>query len=328
MRTAWILMTVAALAGCGSKKSNNNGDGDGGTGMDGEAPIPGDGTVTLPDGKVVRKPSTPSGSTDTGQGGWGYDFETGEYFQVPCKAGGSSKIYQCGDAMDNDKDGLIDAWDPDCLGPCANNEGSFNLSIPGSENNPCNLDCYYDTNEGPGNDGCQWDHRCDPKTPTATCEFVEKADRGGSIKCPEPQAAACTAAEKDEGEVNCPKITPNGCDCFGCCWFPTDDEPNRTVFIGTRDAEGKATCNYDTRDDNEACHPCTQVVGCQNKCDRCEVCLGKNEVPDDCYPDEPSENPYPGRCPEGVAACGSDIGVQCAAGSYCITGCCVTDDLQ
>lgn len=34
-------------------------------------------------------------------------------------------IYECGDLVDNDNDGLIDSQDPDCLGPCDDTEGSY-----------------------------------------------------------------------------------------------------------------------------------------------------------------------------------------------------------
>src|SRR5262245_3558860 len=32
--------------------------------------------------------------------------------EAPCQ----SHIYQCGDLLDNDMDGLVDSYDPDCLG--------------------------------------------------------------------------------------------------------------------------------------------------------------------------------------------------------------------
>ena len=47
-------------------------------------------------------------------------------FIAPCQG----KVYQCGDCQDNDKDGVVDSQDPDCLGACQNNEAGFNGNIP------------------------------------------------------------------------------------------------------------------------------------------------------------------------------------------------------
>src|SRR4051812_43315620 len=38
---------------------------------------------------------------------------------------------QCTDGIDNDGDGLIDGADPECSGPCDNDEGTFSTGIPG-----------------------------------------------------------------------------------------------------------------------------------------------------------------------------------------------------
>ncbi len=44
----------------------------------------------------------------------------------PCQG----HIYQCGDLLDNDGDGLVDSEDPDCLGPCDNTEGDSTAGSP------------------------------------------------------------------------------------------------------------------------------------------------------------------------------------------------------
>ena len=41
------------------------------------------------------------------------------------------KMYACGDCMDNDGDGKIDAEDVECINPCDDDEGSFATGIPG-----------------------------------------------------------------------------------------------------------------------------------------------------------------------------------------------------
>src|SRR5258706_312705 len=78
-------------------------------------------------------------------------------FQATCQG----KLYECGDCQDNDGDNLIDAEDPNCLGACQNNEAGFSGNIPGQNNAPCKMDCYFDQDTGSGNDDCQWDHHCD-----------------------------------------------------------------------------------------------------------------------------------------------------------------------
>ena len=111
---------------------------------------------------------------------------------VPCQG----HIYQCGNSVDDDGDGLIDDQDPDCLGPCANNETGVFLNIPGGDSAPCQLDCYFDQDQGPGNDGCEWDHRCDPLSvgpdfppEGPSCPYTES--RVGSSDCPDTQSELC-----------------------------------------------------------------------------------------------------------------------------------------
>ena len=69
---------------------------------------------------------------------------------VPVACQGHS--YACGDCIDNDMDGHSDSADPDCVGPCDNNESGFFLNIPGGGAAPCRLDCYFDQDTGSGND--------------------------------------------------------------------------------------------------------------------------------------------------------------------------------
>lgn len=66
---------------------------------------------------------SPSSLTGSGwgdaSGGGGPDGNADSTGTVPCP----KQVYQCGDLIDNDGDGLIDAEDPDCLGPCDDTEG-------------------------------------------------------------------------------------------------------------------------------------------------------------------------------------------------------------
>jgi hypothetical protein len=224
-------------------------------------------------------------------------------------------VFTCGDCDDNDEDGLIDADDPECLGPCDDTEGSLMLGIQGNDPGSCLADCAFDRGAG-RNDGCAYSHRCDelavapgyPPTGRSMCEYDEGATIPGSgLTCAdmrEEQPAACTEL--------CLPLAPNGCDCFGCCEIP--GRSGRFVWVG-RDAADVDRCTDATLDDPGACPPCTRVESCFNPCDECEYCTG-------------GVTPAP-TCP-GVAACdGGRMActgrTSCPPGRYCITGCCVPE---
>ncbi|MFK7988342.1 MAG: hypothetical protein AB8I08_20140 [Sandaracinaceae bacterium] len=319
LRVALILSMALPLAlACGDDNgdgdggaSTDGGDGadggiDGGGGMDAGMPLDGGGVVILdgggillPDGNII--PSGPA----TCQG----------------------RLYQCGDTIDNDGDGLVDSVDPDCLGPCDNNETGFNLGIPGGDSAPCRLDCYFDQDQGSGNDRCNWDHRCDPLEPDSdpACSYQEPPWTG-PINCPDEQEDAC--------EDFCRPLVPNGCDCFGCCNLPAGGD--RWVFIGSVDGDGTPTCNIDDMEDDEACHPCTPVDNCLNDCGECELCLGRTELPPSCLPTPPGDagtlpdggpapmpdGGLPDLCGDGRQTCGIPGAAACPDGFFCLTGCC------
>ncbi|MBX3275862.1 MAG: hypothetical protein KF729_36730 [Sandaracinaceae bacterium] len=297
----WSICGLGAallIAGCD--------EGGGGGGGDGSAPTM-DGATAGMDGAA--------GSTDGG--GTPLDgmalTEAGTPAPVMCQA----HLYQCGDGVDNDGDGLIDWQDPDCLGPCDNNEGGFYLNIPGGDAQPCALECYFDQDEGVGNDGCQWDHRCDPLEPdqNALCRYMPPPRRPG-ITCPDTQTEMCARV--------CGPLVPNGCDCFGCCNLPAGGD--RWVFIGSVDGAGNPTCDLASVNDDAACHPCTPVPGCLNECGRCELCLGRSTLPADCYPPPEPDGGYtppPETCSDpSRQSCGLPEHPPCPDGQYCLTGCC------
>ncbi|MFK8000996.1 MAG: hypothetical protein AB8H86_15480 [Polyangiales bacterium] len=236
-----------------------------------------------------------------------------------------SQVYACGNTIDDDGDGLTDDQDPDCLGPCDNNEGGLFLDIPGGDSAPCRLDCYFDGDQGPGNDGCNWDHRCDPLEPDLICEYTD----------PPPASAMCPDVQDPECEDTCAPLVPNGCDCFGCCNLPAGGD--RWVFIGSLNSDEEPTCTIDQAGDDEACHPCTPVDNCLNPCGECELCLGRTELPPSCFPpgadagvaDAGSDDagspdggvPLP-TCEDGRQLCGVPGAPSCPPGDYCLTGCC------
>src|SRR5207244_10409925 len=95
----------------------------------------------------------------------------------------------CSDGKDNAGDGLIDAADPECSGPCDNDEGSFATGIPGDNVDACKQDCFFDGNSGMGDDGCEWNLKCDPASPGAHAARA----------CPyEPNFHNCPATQSDQ----------------------------------------------------------------------------------------------------------------------------------
>ncbi len=256
-----------------------------------------------------------------------------------------SMLYACGDCLDNDGDGLIDSEDPDCLGPCHNNEAGFYPMIPGGGGAPCKLDCYYDSNSGSGDDNCEWDARCDPLEPELDCRYT----------VPAPPDAHCLSEQPPACLDFCMPRTPNGCDCFGCCELPAGS--GSWVYLGTIDASGTATCTLDAVSDPVACRACTPHPTCVNTCGRCELCLGRDPstIPADCFPPPPVDGgvpdasvppsdagtptdgavpptdagtptdagpPPPPRCDSTHQPCGLPGDAVCPASFYCLTGCC------
>jgi hypothetical protein len=235
-------------------------------------------------------------------------------------------IYECGDLVDNDNDGLVDSLDPDCLGPCDDTEDSYFGGIPGQNNAPCRQDCYFDQDTGAGNDDCYWNHQCDPLSeppgypPSGDnkCAYDSSASTPGTSKsCDElynAQSAAC--------ESYCKPLTPNGCDCFGCCELPAGS--GKFVWLGsTVDLVG--SCDRDHVGDPSACKPCTPVPSCLNGCAKCELCIGKDTLPSDCKSDGgTTDSGTNEQCPSGAQPCGLEGQSPCKDGQYCITGCCIT----
>jgi hypothetical protein len=226
-------------------------------------------------------------------------------------------VYQCGDGIDDDGDGLIDEADPDCTGPCDNTEDSFYGGIPGQSGSPCIVDCYFDQDSGSGNDDCHWTHKCDPYEvppnyyPEPVSGLVCAYDPAAIPPGTNQTCVELSAAQSPACNGYCGPLTPNGCDCFGCCELPAGT--GQFVWLGSEDGASNGSCSLSFVADPTKCHPCTPVPACLNACDHCELCIGKSTLPDDCGGAV--------SCNPGVAPCAADCPF-CPNGTYCITGCC------
>jgi hypothetical protein len=293
--------------------NNNKPDGGGTTDGGGGGTTDGGGGGTTDGG---------GGGTTDGGGGGTTDGGTGVCAVASC----GGKTYACGNCLDDDGDGKIDSQDTDCLGPCHNRENSFDLGISGGGHGNCgSIECYYDSDTGRGNDGCQYDLRCDPLKPDPTCN--PPAPTG--TNCSGPQPASC-------GTV-CGPLTPNGCDCFGCCTVTLPGGGTRDIFLGSEAANKAAgisapACTLANAANTTACRACTPNPSCFKGCGTCQLCLGKTELPPECTPSTPTDGgtaptlPDGGtivRCPGGEQACGLPTDPACPSNAYCITGCCI-----
>lgn len=245
-----------------------------------------------------------------GSGGAGGDGGARAHEQVSC----AGAVFACGDGADNDGDGLIDADDPDCLSPCQDSESSFSRGRPEAGELTCTLDCYFDADVGSGNDQCRWSHRCDSNGvapdfhPAGNACAYDPATLVAGQSCTDMSAAQSPTCQE-----TCGPVTPNGCDCFGCCELPAGS--GTFVYLGSQDAQGNSSCDLDGALDPSRCRPCQPVPSCLNPCEECELCVGKPTLPDGCGDVEPS-------CPAGIEACGPPPLPTCADGTYCVTGCC------
>jgi hypothetical protein len=240
----------------------------------------------------VSASSSASGS-DTGGSG---DGSTGGVNDPtnPLDCGG--KIYACGNGEDDDGDGKVDLDDPECTGPCDDDEGSFQTGLPG-DNVDCKQDCFFDGISGQGDDGCNWDLKCDPENPGANvgCEYT------GGNNCE-------NIPEQDPGCIEfCGQYTPPGCDCFGCCQVDVGDGTTVNIFLNSG-----PDCSLANLD---GCQPCTfQGEECGNPCEpgTCEVCFGEDELPEGC-------DPGTGECTSGESC---EATSDCPTDWFCYLQCC------
>jgi hypothetical protein len=145
-----------------------------------------------------------------------------------------------------------------------------------------------------GDSQCAYDEAASIPGTNATCADL------GSL-----QSATCLNV--------CLPLTPNGCDCFGCCELPAGG--GHYVWIGSTSG-GVGSCDEAHLSDPELCRPCTPVASCFNDCNPCEICAGRTAPASNCVPGTESQ------CPNGQQACGLPGQAACLEQEYCIGGCC------
>jgi hypothetical protein len=295
---------VLLASGCNGKSDpgSTGGETDTDTGGITAGPTSADGGPAGPDGSGSNSADGGTASTSDGTATDGAAMEgsgtegpatTGNDPNNPVDCGGD--ILACGNGMDDDGDGLIDLDDPECTGPCDDDEATFATGIPG-DNMDCKQDCFFDGNSGQGDDGCNWDLRCDPANPGANigCAYT------GGNNCdnqPPNQDAECI--------MFCEQFVPAGCDCFGCCTVQTEMGPV-DIFLNSG-----PDCALDNL---AACETCTsQIADCGNPCvpEECQVCFGETEPPRGCD--------MPG-CPGEQPSCTTTN--DCPTDFYCLQNCC------
>jgi hypothetical protein len=320
------LFLTTALIGCSGSTDNGltghrsgNGDGGPGTGSNSGSGATGSDSGGSEGNGASSGVGGASGATGAnggaaGKGTAGTAGAAGNIGKIPI---GTT---QCSDGKDNDGDKLIDSADPECTGPLDNDESSFATGIPGDNVDPKWQDCFFDGNSGGGDDGCRYSTGC------LTGE-LEPTDKDCQL------TDACVKF--------CKPLTPNGCDCFGCCEVKSPDGGIAHVSI-------TSTCTIADVGDPQKCPSCTPSTDCNNTCERCELCLGKTSIPDDCRGTGGAPGtggaggapqggaggvvsnggsggydcPTPA-CDVGQQPCGVDCLPGCPMGQYCLTGCCI-----
>ncbi len=261
---------------------------------------------------------------------------------------GHDTPFACGDCIDNDGDEQIDyGWDQNCTGACDDSESDLDAFVPGAPPVGCRVECYFDAGVG-GAEACTYDLRCDPREPRAidggrtrfeSCEYVgddavDTLALWGDATCADLADALDDASDGLACSTSCGELTPPGCDCFGCCELPA--RSGNFVYLGTRNADGEATCTYEAAEaefaatggdpgvTDRACRLCTQSSTCRTPCEPGERCFGET-IPPVCLLPEP---PLPGpNAPHASCPPGTDIScvdhADCDTDEMCMRGCCL-----
>jgi hypothetical protein len=343
------LVSLAALAtgACGSSSNGASTAPNGSAAAAGDSNQPSGGTA----GSGTSGGTTSGGTTGKGGSGSGAATSGGSSSGGSSATGGSGATLgnggdgttignggsttttntACDNGIDDDGDGLVDGLDPECTGAFDQDEGSFATGIPGDNQDPKWQDCFFDGNSGGGDDGCRYPTSCllgDTAADDSSCELAQN----------------CIDY--------CARLTPNGCDCFGCCTVEAADGTSVDIFT-------VSTCSLDNLSDEDACPRCQKSIACDNPCGECEICPGKTEadLPASCTPPPPTGEGGNGGAPDGTGGtsgtggspstggtggtggttdtpppvhtcdggeqvCGTGL-PRCGTGLYCQLGCCM-----
>jgi len=200
-----------------------------------------------------------------------------------------SSTCACSDGLDNDRDGLVDGFDPECTGAFDAHEDSFATGAHGEGQNGKCQDCYFDDNSG--RDACSRPRSC------ASDPTDSSSGNGSCRSCSVDEACSDT----------CAALVPNGCDCFGCCGVHRGSVVKNVLL-------GSTSCNVDTLDEPSACTACVPSSECANPCGTCELCPGRT------VSDLPAECASSYACDESQRCASS---TDCAGFAYCQSGCCL-----
>jgi hypothetical protein len=204
------------------------------------------------------------------------------------------RVCACSDGQDNEPvpDGLVDGFDPECTGPYDNDEATF--ATGEKEGNPFCRDCFFDGNSGPEDDDCNVG---------ASCPI------DGTFDISNGSCRTCTPTQ--ECVDFCLRVTPNGCDCFGCCEM--QDGTQSFSFLLAK------SCSMAVLSNEALCPRCeiSEDRRCFNPCGECELCVGRTQLPASC-----SDFDLGYECEGGAGVCDGP-NAQCPPDTnWCLQGCC------
>jgi hypothetical protein len=252
-----------------------------------------------------------TGDPDGGGSGSAADASIDAWrFGGVCTPGGPA----CSNCIDDDGDGLIDGFDPECTGPLDNDEATFATGIPGDNKDPVEQDCFFDGDSGAGNDGCNI-HVCCLLGAKTVQECPIGANRYNPAECPPPLGTGHLSQQCID---TCGKATPPGCDCFGCCTVCDPATSPTLCYDININIAVSPDCGPTTLADPTKCLRCTKNTECAGPpCGNqtCVLCPGQDpsDLPPSCNGTS--------TCPNGETACPTGSG--CPDSTYCSNGCCI-----
>jgi hypothetical protein len=264
-----------------------------------------------------------SGDGDGGNGTIDAGFGMDAPFTGTCTAGAA----QCSNCTDDDQDGKVDGFDPECTGPLDNDESSFKTGIPGDNIDATSQDCFFDGNSGSGNDGCN-QHTCcllqaDNKQ---ECHMLAPLANENKYSIPDCYTPFGQTPVPTKCSMVCGPLSPPGCDCFGCCTIcnpqlATTGNPSGCFDVDINPAVSP-NCDTANLNDPASCKQCVKNPDCgSSTCGgaTCILCPGQDPstLPDSCNDTSV--------CPTGIDPCTPtpDGAGMCPTGTYCSLGCCI-----